>query len=622
MIPLLPLGGSILLLLTGSSLPRKTACIVGAGAVGLAALVSIIVGVAFITSPPEGGASMQTLWTWLAVDGFSPVVSLYLDALSLVMILVVTIVGFLILLYSSEHMYRDTGVRRFFAYMDLFVFSMLVLVMADNLLLLYLGWEGVGLCSYLLIGFWYDDPANVEAANKAFIVTRIGDTAFAIALLLLFVNLDTLNIQRILAVAPWLWNEGSSMAFWAALLLLGGAVGKSAQLPLQTWLPDAMAGPTPVSALIHAATMVTAGVYLIARTYVLFTLAPAIQALVAVIGAATLILAAGSALMQWDIKRVLAYSTISQIGYMFLALGVGAWSAAIFHFMTHALFKALLFLGAGVIIAAMGDEHNIHKMGGLRKELPVTFSTFIIGAASLAALPLVTAGFYSKDMILFAAWASEKGSAWLWAAGITGAFLTGLYAFRLVFLVFYGKAKTPVAEKPGPAINIPLVVLAVGAVAAGFIEMPRTIAPVTVFSDFLARSLPALKLTPVSHNVEIVLLIDAIAAPLLGVWAAWWLYLSRRDIIAALEKNRIAAWMHELSYTGWGFDAFYDAILVRPFTFASRINRNDFVDFFYRGAAWISSYWSVSLSSRQSGMVRQYALGVALGAVIALALIF
>ena len=249
------------------------------------------------------------------------------------------------------------------------------------------------------------------------------------------------------------------LAFWAALLLLGGAVGKSAQLPLQTWLPDAMAGPTPVSALIHAATMVTAGVYLIARMHVLFTLAPLVQGLVAVIGAATLLLAAASALAQWDIKRVLAYSTISQIGYMFLALGVGAWSAAIFHFMTHAFFKALLFLGAGVVIAGLGGEHDIHRMGGLRRELPVTFWTFLIGAASLAALPLVTAGFYSKDLILFAAWTSEQGSFWLWAAGIAGAFLTGLYAFRLVFLVFFGKAATPVDERPGAAITIPLVVL-------------------------------------------------------------------------------------------------------------------------------------------------------------------
>lgn len=621
LIPAFPLAGFILLLFAGPHLSRRGVSIIGAGSVCLSALVSILVAVAFTFSPPQGHAYAKPLWTWLAVGGFAPVISLYLDALSVVMILVVTIVGFLILLYSTEHMSRDAGVRRFFAYMDLFVGSMLVLVMADNLLLLYLGWEGVGLCSYLLIGFWYDNPVNVEAANKAFIMTRIGDTALAIGLLLLFVHLGTLNIQGILTAASWQWSKGSNLAFWAALLILGGAVGKSAQLPLQTWLPDAMAGPTPVSALIHAATMVTAGVYLIARTHVIFTLAPAVQGLVAVVGAATLLLAAGSALTQWDIKRVLAYSTISQIGYMFLALGVGAWSAAIFHFMTHAFFKALLFLGAGVVINGLGDEHDIHKMGGLRRELPVTFWTFLIGAASLAALPLVTAGFYSKDLILFAAWTSEKGSGWLWMAGIAGAFLTGLYAFRVVFIVFFGEAKTPITEKPGPAVHVPLVVLAVGALASGFMQMPAAIAPVTVFSDFIKRSLPALKMVPVSHAVEIILFLDAMVAPLLGVLVAWWLYLGRRDFVAVLESNRAGALIHGLSFAGWGFDLFYDSVFVRPLVWAARVNRGDFVDLFFRCAAWISSGMSMYLSRTQSGMVRRYAVGVAMGAVIALGLV-
>jgi NADH-quinone oxidoreductase subunit L len=372
------------------------------------------------------------------VGGLRPAIGFYLDALSLVMILVVTCVGFLIHVYSSEFMIEDDAYSRFFAYMNLFVASMLVLLLGDNLVLLYLGWEGVGLCSYLLIGFWYQDPANGLAARKAFLVTRVGDVAMAIGLFVLFTQLGTLDIQELMHRAAEQWPAGSGYAVAAAALLLGGAVGKSAQLPLQTWLPDAMAGPTPTSALIHAATMVTAGVYLIARTNVLFALAPDVQLAVAVVGAVTLLVAGLSALTQYDIKRVLAYSTVSQIGYMFLALGVGAWSAAMFHFMTHAFFKALLFLAAGVVIHALHHEHNMFKMGGLRKELPVAFWAFAIGGSALAGLPLITAGFYSKDLILWLAWSSDKGSPWLWGAGMLGALLTAAYTYRLIFLVFFG----------------------------------------------------------------------------------------------------------------------------------------------------------------------------------------
>src|SRR5690348_10448897 len=342
------------------------------------------------------------------------------------MVLVITFVAFLIHLYSTEYMEGDVGYSRFFAYMNLFVASMVTLVLADNLLLLYLGWEGVGLCSYLLIGFWYTDPANGRAARKAFIVTRVGDTSMVIGLFLIFQRLGTLNIQDLMHRAAQQWPVGAAVAIAVSALLLGGAVGKSAQLPLQTWLPDAMAGPTPTSALIHAATMVTAGVYLIARTHVLFSLAPPVMLAVAVIGAATLLLAGCSALTQRDIKRVLAYSTISQIGYMFLALGVGAWAAAIFHLMTHAFFKALLFLSAGVVIQRLGEEHDIFRMGGLRHRMPLAFWSFLAGSASLAALPILTAGFYSKDLILWAAWSDGFGGKWLWGGALLGAFLTAV----------------------------------------------------------------------------------------------------------------------------------------------------------------------------------------------------
>ena len=440
LIPALPYAGFVVLAVAGGRLSRPVAASLGVISVGLSAAVALLVGIEFIWFWP-GNTYVQLLWTWIAVGRFTPAIGFYLDALSLVMILVVTVVGFLILLYSTGFMIRSEGYSRFFAYMNLFVGSMLTLVMADNLLLLYLGWEGVGLCSYLLIGFWYSDPANGRAAIKAFVVTRVGDASMAVGLFLIFVSLGTLQIQEIMQKAEIQWAVGSGIAIAASALLLGGALGKSAQLPLQTWLPDAMAGPTPVSALIHAATMVTAGVYLIARTHVLFTLAPPVLTAVAVIGAITLLIAGVSALTQRDIKRVLAYSTMSQVGYMFLALGVGAWSAAIFHFVTHACFKALLFLAAGVVIQGLDEEHDMFKMGGLRRVIPGTFWAFLVGAASLSALPIVTAGFYSKDLILMEAWSSQNGSGWLWLAGLIGALLTSLYAFRMVFLTFFGKAR-------------------------------------------------------------------------------------------------------------------------------------------------------------------------------------
>ncbi|MDX5437738.1 MAG: NADH-quinone oxidoreductase subunit L, partial [Pontibacter sp.] len=335
------------------------------------------------------------------------------------------------------------------------------------------------------IGFWYREPANGYAARKAFIITRIGDTAMAIGLFLLFQYFGTLNIQEILTQAPQTWSVGSQTAVLVALLLVGGAVGKSAQLPLQTWLPDAMAGPSPVSALIHAATMVTAGVYLIARTYVLFELAPLAQFVVGAIGAATLLIAGFTALTQYDLKRVLAYSTISQIGYMFLALGVGAWSAAVFHFMIHAFFKALLFLGAGAVIMALHHEHDMFKMGGLRHKMPVVFWTFLIGSASLAAVPLISAGFYSKDQILWLGLASEQGNFLFYAAALLGAFVTSIYTFRMVFITFYGEEKTHISHMPGFWIKMPLVVLAILSVVGGFIELPHNFAHFTLFTDFL-----------------------------------------------------------------------------------------------------------------------------------------
>ncbi|MBP9216582.1 MAG: NADH-quinone oxidoreductase subunit L, partial [Agitococcus sp.] len=347
-----PLVGFLLLASLRERLSENVAAVIGVGSMGLSALTTLYVGMSFLQTVPQGGSYVQTLWTWMQVDNFNASFGLHLDGLSLTMLGVVTGVGFLIHLFASWYMRGEVGFERFFSYMNLFVASMVLLVLGDNLTLLYLGWEGVGVCSYLLIGFYYSNKANGEAAIKAFTVTRVGDVFMAIGLFILFNELGTLNIQQILTLAPQHWQMGDQMVVLATLMLLGGAVGKSAQLPLQTWLADAMAGPTPVSALIHAATMVTAGVYLIARTHGLFLLAPNVLELVGIIGAVTLVLAGFSALVQTDIKRILAYSTMSQIGYMFLALGVGAWQASVFHLMTHAFFKALLFLSAGAVIIA------------------------------------------------------------------------------------------------------------------------------------------------------------------------------------------------------------------------------------------------------------------------------
>jgi NADH-quinone oxidoreductase subunit L len=496
---------------------------------------------------------------------------------------------------------------------------MCVLVLADNLLFLYLGWEGVGLCSYLLIGFWYRDAANGLAARKAFVVTRVGDTAFTIALLLLFAALGTLDIPDLTQTAVQQWPVGSPLAIAATLLLLGGAVGKSAQLPLQTWLPDAMAGPTPVSALIHAATMVTAGVYLIARLHSLYELAPPVQTTVGVIGALTLLVAGFSALAQNDIKRVLAYSTISQIGYMFLALGVGAWSAAIFHFMTHAFFKALLFLSAGVVILSLHHEHDITKMGGLRTRLPVAFWSFLIGGASLAALPLVTAGFYSKDLILWQAWSLPRGSPALWVAGWVGALITGTYIFRVVFVAFFGEPRTEPGAQPGFRMRLPLMVLSVLSAIGGFVEVPRLLGDVHWLSTFLHPVLPAAEEAS-SSSAESIIELLAIAASLVSIYGAYLLFMRRREWSAQLARSAVGSPLRAFWHSGWGFDTLYDRLFVRPYVDTARANRNDFVDSFYSGLAMLCRSLYDGLSRTQDGLLRHYANGIALGAVLIVAL--
>jgi NADH-quinone oxidoreductase subunit L len=616
LIPALPLISFLIISLFAKTLRHNIAAFLGTGSVMLSAIITIVVGVAFLSGETADKEYSSYLYTWLSTGGFTASMSLVLDPLSLVFCFVITFVGALIHLYSVEFMKGDEGFNRFFAYMNLFVGSMLILVMADNLLLLYLGWEGVGLCSYLLIGFWYKDPVNVTAANKAFTVTRIADAALIIGLFLLMAEFNTLNIGKIMEDAPSRWNVGSPTAIAAALLILAGAIGKSAQLPLQTWLPDAMAGPSPVSALIHAATMVTAGVYLITRTHVIFTLAPAVMTLVAAIGAITLLVAGFSALSQTDLKRVLAYSTISQIGYMFFAMGIGAWSASIFHFMIHAFFKALLFLSGGAIIHLLHEEHDIFRMGGLRKKMPVVFYTFLAGAASLAALPLITAGFYSKDAILWFGYASDLSSPLLWIAGVTGSLLTSLYIFRLVILVFYGETKLEPTHNPGIFMSVPVIALAVLSIVGGFVEMPGNLGPVHLFSRLFGEQLPPVNIIK-PESSELIIQVVSMIISVGGIYLAWIMFYKKPAIG---ERFRSSA-ADRFFLTGWKFDNLYNGLVVKPYRWIAEINRHDFIDkvnnYIARAALFVNSLFSLT----QNGRLRWYVLSITIGIFILLSFI-
>ncbi len=598
-----PLLASVVLMFSAGRWSEQRAAIVGVGSVGLSALTALWAGNAYLHSMPQT-SYVQPLWQWISVGSFQPAFRLQLDGLSLTMLGVVTGVGFLIHLFASWYMRGEEGFSRFFAYTNLFIASMLCLVLADDLLFVYLGWEGVGLCSYLLIGFYYRDPANGAAALKAFIVTRVGDVFLAIGLFLLYQQFGTLHIADLLRLAQEPQQASSDALYWACLMLLGGAVGKSAQLPLQTWLADAMAGPTPVSALIHAATMVTAGVYLIARTHGLFLQEPEVLHWVALTGAITLVLAGFAALVQTDIKRILAYSTMSQIGYMFLALGVGAWGGAIFHLMTHAFFKALLFLSAGSVIIATHHEQNIFRMGGLRRSLPFVYLCFLVGGSALAALPLVTAGFFSKDEILWQVFVA--GQQPLLIAGLIGAFLTSLYTFRLIFTVFHGQAHCEAHAGKGMAHHLPLLVLMLLSTTVGALISPP-----------LASVLPA---GPGAHVEEgkhaLELLSSAIA--LLGVALAAGLFLGKRTLVARLSQNTFCKMFSTLWLHAWGFDWLYDRLFVKSYLLLTRILAADPLDKTIEGIAGISLFFHRMLGRSVTGHLRWYVTSLGLGAILVL----
>lgn len=600
---LLPLLGYLFLAFSRGRWSENTSATIGVGSVGLAALVTIWVVIDFMSQGANTVYS-QPLWTWMAVDNFNMTATLILDGLSLTMLSVVVGVGFLIHLYASWYMRGEEGYSRFFAYTNLFIASMVVLVLADNLLFMYLGWEGVGLCSYLLIGFYYTNPKNGAAAMKAFIVTRIGDVFLAIGLFILFSQFGTLNIRELngLMSDPQVVAEHANSIYWAALMLVGGAFGKSAQLPLQTWLADAMAGPTPVSALIHAATMVTAGVYLIARTNGIFLAAPEALIIVGVVGAITLLMAGFSALVQTDIKRVLAYSTMSQLGYMFLALGVSAWDAAIFHLMTHAFFKALLFLASGSVILACHHEQNIFKMGGLYKKIPLVYVAFLVGGSALAALPLITSGFYSKDAILFSAQAA--GHSYLLYAGLAGAFMTSLYTFRLICLVFHGEEKTQAQPLKGITHHLPLIVLIVLSTALGaFIQLP------------LADVLPG---NSWGEEGKVTLEIISGIVATVGILLALALYLGKRQLVKTIAKSSFGCILSKLWLQGWGFDWFYNKLFVKPYLTIAKLLSRDPVDQLMGLFPTSAKVTHRALAVSENGQLRWYIVSICLGAVVVL----
>jgi len=602
----LPLAGTLVLALSGGRLGPRAGSVVGVASVGLAALATA--GAIALYAGGDGAVGFS-LWTWMQVGNFQPTIGLAVDGLALVMMAVITGVGFFIHLFAAWYMAGESGVTRFYAWMNLFVFSMLILVLGDNLLLLFLGWEGVGLCSYLLIGYYYQDSANGRAAFKAFVVTRIGDVFLALGLFLIFRDLGTLDIQEVMARASEVWAPGDPTVTLVALLVLGGALGKSAQVPLHTWLPDAMAGPTPVSALIHAATMVTAGVYLIARLNGIFLLAPGVLWLVGVIGAVSLVLAAFAALAQTDIKRVLAYSTMSQIGYMFLALGVGAFDAAIFHLVTHAFFKALLFLSAGAVITSCHHEQDMNRLGGLRKRLPVAYAGFLVGGSALVALPLVTAGFYSKDEILWQALAA--GQPGLLIAGLLGAFLTCIYTVRLILGTFHGDCGSDNARNAEPGRNLwthhlPLGVLAVLSTFVGAILYPH-----------LGSLFPAAPGAS-AETGEGLIPVLASGTVIAGLAMAGWLFLARGRWLRQQVSGGLGAALWSLWHRAWGFDALYDRLLVRPWQFVVRILRHDLVNMAINLLALLARLLNAGLVRAQTGRTRSYATAMILGATVIL----
>jgi len=603
-----PLVATALITVSGNRLSRRGAGFLSTFSVFVSFVGAVVAFVALLGDSPSHRYHPSTLWSWLTAGQLDFGLRIVVDPLSVMMMLIVSGVGMLIVLYSIGYMDGDDEERRYFAYMALFVFSMLLLVQGGNLLMLLVGWGLVGLSSYLLIGFWHERPEAIAAAKKAFVMNAIGDATMALALFLLIEKTGSLNFEQVFLAAPSFSNWTANLV---ALGLLGGAVAKSAQLPLQTWLPDAMEGPTPVSALIHAATMVTAGVYLIVRTAPLFEQAPKVLELAAGLGAGTLLMAGLIALVQTDIKKVIAYSTMSQIGYMFLGAGIGAYPDAMFHLMTHAFFKALLFLAAGIVIHSLSAEQDIRKMGGLRKLMPLTFVAFLVGSLSLAGIPPFS-GFFSKDSILASLLANGWYGEILWVAGMIGTFLTGLYAFRLLFIVFLGEPSPFVREHfhalkrdlPGLSMAIPVGVLTILAAFGGWIQFADVWTPIT---DWLSPV--AAPIVEASGTQEAVSSVIAVLLGLGGIGLAWMLYGARTS-----EVPRIA-WAQTLLQKKFYFDEAYDFAFYRPAVWLSkalaRWIERPLVFGSVRELAEGIGLLGRDTSRIQTGLVRTYAFAIA-----------
>ncbi len=635
-VPLLPLLGAAINGIFGAKWPNKIVNSVAIGSTGLSFLGALEAVREFF----ESGQVLfhKEFFTWIAAGNFRAGFDLQMDQLTVVMVLVVTGVGWLIHIYATGYMAHEGGYYRFFSYLNLFMFFMLILVLAANYVLLFVGWEGVGLASYLLIGFYFLKKSASDAGKKAFIVNRIGDFGFMLGMFLLFRAFHTLDFQAIFTsttLQGWpveLSGHLGTLTF-ACLLLFMGACGKSAQLPLYVWLPDAMEGPTPVSALIHAATMVTAGVYVVARSHVLFTHAPTAMLVVAIVGCATAFFAATIGLVQTDIKKVLAYSTVSQLGYMFLACGVGAFSAGIFHLMTHAFFKALLFLAAGSVIHAMGGEQDMNRMGGLGKKIGWTYGTMLTATLAIAGIP-VFAGFFSKDAILFAAFQSPTGGTILYAFGLLTALLTAFYMFRLIFLTFGGKPrfdehKVHVHESPWSMLG-PLVVLAVLSTVGGWFALPAFFQGPDYFANFLAPVFGGHETAEAAgeaaaHQLELILAAVAVVTALIGLAFAYWLYLKRPEKADGLAKSLKPAYTTLLNK--YYVDELYAAVVVKPLQWISTVvlwKAADVagIDGAVNGIASGAKAIGDGVRHAQSGNTRSYAVWVVVGALVVIAVIF
>ena len=598
---------------------------IASGAIGVSFLASLMLFLQVKGMPVEGRAVSAEFFEWIAAGSISIGASFVVDQISSIMILIITGVGLLIHIFSVSYMSHDARPAKYFAYLNLFVFNMLILVLGSNLPVMFVGWEGVGLCSYLLIGFWFKDVEKANAGMKAFIANRVGDAGLLLGMFVIWKLFGTLDFEKINALAA---NSNSAQVIpitIATILLFVGATGKSAQIPLYVWLPDAMAGPTPVSALIHAATMVTAGVYMICRLSFLFIAAPLTMNIIAVIGALTALMAASIGLAQWDIKKVLAYSTVSQLGYMFLACGVGAFNAGMFHLMTHAFFKALMFLGSGSVIHAMEGEQDIRKMGGLKKDLPITYMTFLVGWLAILGTPLFS-GFFSKDEILWMAFHSPRGNAILWCLGVCGAAMTAFYMTRLMALTFWGKSRVPASvhphESPFP-MTFPLMVLAILSVIGGWIGIPHVIGhPLHLPNLFEHWLEPALAKIPNLKEgkawVEILLMVVSVSLAAASAYLAYAMYVVHPETMPRQFAARMKRGYSLVANKYW-VDEIYGATLIRPIVDLSRgLWAYVDVNFIDKMTYWLTDFVkSAGDGSRslQTGNLQQYALYITLGIV-------